>query len=34
VRIELVVERNTSCKLGVARWRQALFAPNRPLQLN
>jgi hypothetical protein len=25
--------KNTSCNLGVSRWRLALFAPNRPLQL-
>jgi hypothetical protein len=28
------LERNASCNFGVSKWRQAVFAPNRPIQLS
>jgi hypothetical protein len=31
---ELLFERNASCSYGVSRWREALFVPNRPIQLS
>ena len=31
VKIEYVFERNTSCKIGFSRWREALFVPNRSI---
>jgi hypothetical protein len=34
VKIDLVFERNTSCNLGVSRGRNAVFAPNRPIQVS
>jgi hypothetical protein len=34
VGMELVFEKNTSCKSEFERWRMALFVPNRPVQLN
>jgi hypothetical protein len=34
VRIELVVERNTSCKSQASRWKKTHFVPNSPIQLS
>jgi hypothetical protein len=34
VRIELVVQRNTSCKSDFSSWRKGHFIPNRPIQLS